>query len=84
VKIKTPIAFSSDSYIAKLEYDGQTGMVTGYMNNIEVISCDTGVIISKKRYGASTNTGTAYEQFTTMELPVEPDLKLYPLTSILK
>jgi hypothetical protein len=86
--LKAPIAFASETYVARIEYNGATGMVRGYINDIEVISCATGEIIGKKRYQVQTSAYSTRDHvgaifdYDLAESPVgEPPLKLYKVTS---
>ena len=85
--LRVPVTFTSDIYIARIEYNGATGIVKGYINNIEVISCTTGRIINKSRYMAQVSSYSSRNQRGYIDLehvenpPVQPPLKLYKLTS---
>jgi hypothetical protein len=86
--LKVPVTFVSDTYIARIEYNGATGIVKGYINNIEVISCTTGQIVSKSRYQAEVQAftrrqhqGSYYDPEHIENPPAQPPLKLYQVTS---
>jgi hypothetical protein len=86
--LKVPVTFASDTYTSKIEYNGQTGIVKAYINDIEVIGCATGEIIEKRKYQVVTSGYSSRNHLNSIfalvhseNTPAEPPLKIYQVTS---